>query len=194
MARNKQFDETIVLEKAMKVFWQKGFGAVSIQDLEKATGLNRTSIYNTFENKRNIFKKSIELYTTKIQDLLKTSFEEAPSSKEAIQNWLKAIIDMQYSKDNPDGCLAVISALEHQQHDAETLEMIESLFQSERFSIYDAIRKGIQNGEFPENFDAAGVATTITATTAGLVVLSTAKFPVTMLYESVQAVVKLLDV
>ena len=45
MARTKQFDERQALVSAMLVFWEKGYEGTSIQDLEHAMGLNRTSIY-----------------------------------------------------------------------------------------------------------------------------------------------------
>ena len=62
MARTKQFDETQALVSAMRVFWEKGYEGTSIHDLEQAMGLNRTSIYNTFGNKRAIFNRVMSCY------------------------------------------------------------------------------------------------------------------------------------
>ena len=55
MARLKEFDTGAVLEKAMDVFWSKGFEATSIQDLVNAMGINRGSIYDTFGSKARLF-------------------------------------------------------------------------------------------------------------------------------------------
>jgi TetR/AcrR family transcriptional repressor of nem operon len=193
MARNKEFDEKQVLEAAMKTFWQKGYSATSMQDLEKAMHLKRSSIYNAFGDKRSIFKKSIALYIENIQGLLTTIFKSASSGKEAVLNWLNTILDIQFSKDAPDGCLVILSVLESQQHDQETIDMVNGLFQTERIAIYEKLQEGMQNGEFSQKFDAAGVAATITATASGLVILATAKFPITMLYGAIQTVMNLLD-
>lgn len=193
MPRNKEFDEKQVLEAAMKTFWQKGYSATSMQDLEKAMDLKRSSIYNAFGDKRSIFKKSIDLYIENIQELLTTTLTSASSCKEAIQNWLNAIIDIQFSKDVPDGCLIILSVLESQQHDNETLGIVNGLFQAEKAAIYEKLKQGIQKGEFSQNFDTEGVATAITATASGLVILATANFPIIMLYESIQTTMNLLE-
>ena len=48
----RQFDESEVLEKAMRAFWAHGFEATSLRDLVDCTGLNRGSIYAAFGDKR----------------------------------------------------------------------------------------------------------------------------------------------
>lgn len=74
MARVKQFDQNEVLEKAMNLFWNKGFHATSMQDLVDHLGINRASIYATFESKNELFNRSISLYqeleTKRIADFL----------------------------------------------------------------------------------------------------------------------------
>lgn len=55
MARPKQFDEDEVLDKAMMCFWEKGFEGASVRELEKATGISRISLYNTFQDKEHLF-------------------------------------------------------------------------------------------------------------------------------------------
>ena len=62
MARVKQFDQEEVLEKAMNLFWKKGFHATSMQDLVDKLGINRASIYATFNNKNELFQKALALY------------------------------------------------------------------------------------------------------------------------------------
>ena len=55
MAGIKQFDRHEVLDRAMAVFWKRGYEATSIQDLLEATGINRGSLYATFGNKQQLF-------------------------------------------------------------------------------------------------------------------------------------------
>ena len=62
MARTKAFDKQEVLQKAMELFWEKGFHATSIQDLVDHLGINRASMYGTFGGKDQLFMQSLKLY------------------------------------------------------------------------------------------------------------------------------------
>jgi len=63
MARPQQFDRDDVLDKALEVFWKKGFESASVQDLVNATGLNRGSLYNTFGDKAALFAEVMQRYS-----------------------------------------------------------------------------------------------------------------------------------
>ena len=65
MARTKAFDKDEVLNKAMDLFWEKGFHATSIQDLVDHLGINRASMYDTFGGKDQLFMQSLQLYLQK---------------------------------------------------------------------------------------------------------------------------------
>ena len=60
MSRNKAFNEEEVIDKAVKVFWAKGYEATSMQDLIDAMGIQRGSLYATFGSKQQLFLKSLD--------------------------------------------------------------------------------------------------------------------------------------
>lgn len=62
MGRTREFDDTQALDRALQVFWEKGFEATSIGDLVKATGVNRASLYQTFGSKRELFQKALDRF------------------------------------------------------------------------------------------------------------------------------------
>lgn len=62
MGRLQTFDRTTVVQAARDVFWDKGFDAASLSDLEDATGLKRSSIYHAFSSKRGLFDAAVEDY------------------------------------------------------------------------------------------------------------------------------------
>lgn len=62
MARPREFDPTEALDAMMRVFWEHGYEATTIADLEVATGVNKRSLYNTFGDKAAIFQAVIEAY------------------------------------------------------------------------------------------------------------------------------------
>ncbi len=62
MPRSKSYDDNIVLERAMNVFWNNGYEATSVRLLEKEMGINQFSIYSSFYSKKKLFIESIRRY------------------------------------------------------------------------------------------------------------------------------------
>ena len=62
VGRPRCFDEGWALDKAVRVFWEKGFEGASLSDLTKAMGIKPASLYAAFGNKRSLFRKALERY------------------------------------------------------------------------------------------------------------------------------------
>src|SRR5438093_12545846 len=62
MPRPKSFDEDVVLDQAVELFWERGYDGTSLADLEAHLGLGRQSLYNTFGDKQALFLKALERY------------------------------------------------------------------------------------------------------------------------------------
>ena len=63
MARPISYDPSTVLDHAIDLFWDRGFGAVSVDDLVRITGLNRHSLYGRYGNKFGLLKAALEHYS-----------------------------------------------------------------------------------------------------------------------------------
>ena len=66
MARIREFDRTAVLQKAIEVFWARGFDSTNLPDLLKAMGLSKSSLYETFGDKNKLFEEAIDFYAKEI--------------------------------------------------------------------------------------------------------------------------------
>jgi AcrR family transcriptional regulator len=62
MGRPKGFTREDVLAKAISVFWEKGLSNTTLQDLEQATGVNKSGLYTEFKDKEDIFLESLRYY------------------------------------------------------------------------------------------------------------------------------------
>ena len=62
MARSKEFEETVVLDKAMRLFWEQGYEKTSMTDLVEHMGIHRRSLYDTFGDKHSLFLKAMDRY------------------------------------------------------------------------------------------------------------------------------------
>lgn len=193
MARNKQFNENEILDIALNLFWKKGYGATSIQHLEKATGLKRTSLYNAFGNKRSLFMKVLSTYSNNVQEMLTCTIHDAPDCRAMIKDWLNKVIDFQFNKKTPKGCLVIFSVLENEQHDQEVRKLASALFWKEKELLEQDFHRGIKTGELPPDFACERMAGVITTTASGLVILALAGFPKNMLQDQVDMVLAMID-
>ncbi|MBF8150587.1 TetR/AcrR family transcriptional regulator [Winogradskyella sp. F6397] len=80
MSRKKQYIEEDVVEKAMHLFWVKGYEHTSLQMLEKQMGINKFSIYSTFGSKDGLYIESLKLYRQRVGILIK----EIEASNDAV--------------------------------------------------------------------------------------------------------------
>lgn len=111
MAGVKQFDQNDVLDRAMAVFWERGYKATSIQDVLDATGINRGSLYATFGDKKRLFLAVLDHYADKVGDPLIAELAE-PNPRRAIERMFAAIIRRTSDPSRPRGCLLTNTSLE----------------------------------------------------------------------------------
>jgi len=193
MARTREFDERQALVAAMLVFWEKGFEATSIQDLEDAMGLKRTSIYNAFGNKRQIFNRILQCYKESVMSALFVAMDEAPNIREGLKRLLNGALDIHFDTDNPGGCLVVLSVLESGQHDEASSDELVQTIQDLKAGLQQRLKKAKQSGELSPDLDVAVTATTIASTMTGMMVLGKAHFTRASLNRTIKQVLSLLD-
>lgn len=193
MARTREFDERQALIAAMLVFWEKGFEATSIQDLEEAMGLKRTSIYNAFGNKRQIFNRILQCYKESVMSALFVAMDEAPNIREGLKRLLNGALDIHFDTDNPGGCLVVLSVLESGQHDEASSDELMQTIQDLKTGLQQRLKKAKQSGELSPDLDVAVTATTIASIMTGMMVLGKAHFSRASLNRTIKQVLSLLD-
>jgi len=176
----------------MLVFWEKGYEGTSIHDLEQAMGLNRTSIYNAFGNKRAVFNRVMTCYKESVMASLFAELDNAPDIRTGIRRLLNAALDIHFDEDNPGGCLVVLSVIESGQHDAASQLDMQQSMQGLKSELQARLSKAKKAGELSKDFDAGSTATTISTTMAGMMVLGKAKFSKASLKKTINQVVGLL--
>jgi AcrR family transcriptional regulator len=108
--RPRTFDPEEVLEKALRVFWQKGYEGTSMPDLTEAMGINRPSIYAAFGNKENLFRKALDLYIERMLLRVRDALSNSLAS-EGMRRILTEMANALAASDKPKGCLLVQGAL-----------------------------------------------------------------------------------
>lgn len=126
MPKVETFDKDLVLEQATNVFHDKGYNATSMQDLVDATGLNRSSIYNSFVSKINLYLECLKLYENNFKREASKVLLKANNSFEAIELifelYIQIMSDDQYDK----GCMVVNCKSEMANHEKSITAFLES--------------------------------------------------------------------
>jgi len=169
MGRSKEFEESVVLQKAMELFWQQGYEKTSLNDLVEHMGIHRRSLYDTFGDKHTLFLKAIDCFGEFIKARLKFEISRAETAKQAIQFIFDFMIEE--SGNRTLGCLFVNSATELAPRDKEVEEKTKEAFTQLEHLLADIIRTGQQAGEFRCDYDAEILAENLHNTLLGIRVL-----------------------
>lgn len=124
MGRPREFDETAVLQAAVRCFWSQGYEATSVRDLAHSMGITGASLYNAFGDKRSLFRRSLDHYiANSFGDRARRLEGELPPL-EALEAFFSEVIERSISDKERKGCMLVNSALELAPHDKEFRKVV----------------------------------------------------------------------
>ncbi len=135
----KKYDETDVVVKAMHAFWAHGYGATSVNDLVRETGVNRGSLYAAFSGKRDLFLAALRYYDQQHRDRYLADLATTLPPKAAIVAAFEAAAQQTELADTPSGCLLVNTALEVSSHDREVRDLVKRALQEVEGFFFDMI-------------------------------------------------------
>jgi len=118
MGRPKGFNRETVLEKALVVFWKKGFADTTVQDLEKQTGVNKSGLYSEFAGKDDLFVESLKHYIRSSDSIERLS--KTPPGWSNIESYLLSALEPKPER----GCFVVSSMRELHILPGETMEAV----------------------------------------------------------------------
>src|SRR6202140_5331508 len=110
LGRPRSFDIDRALNRALRVFWRKGYEGASLSDLTKAVGVNRPSLYAAFGDKEALFRKALGRYLHGPAAYTQEALKE-PTARAVVERLLQGAADLNTAPRNPGGCLMVQGAL-----------------------------------------------------------------------------------
>jgi TetR/AcrR family transcriptional repressor of nem operon len=123
MARTKAFDQQKAQAQAMQVFWQKGFAATSVEDLVDALGLSRSSLYDTFGDKRNLFLTVLRQYSDQVIGRMRAVMQRSPTPVAAVKMIMADLLASANTAQGAKGCFMVNSVAELAPFDPEVTQI-----------------------------------------------------------------------
>src|ERR1700726_652134 len=110
LGRPRAFDPDAALERAMHVFWAKGYEGAALSDLTRAMRINRPSLYAAFGNKEQLFRKVLDRYANGPLAYFGEALA-APKARDVIEQIFFGAARMAGDPRLPSGCLMVQGAL-----------------------------------------------------------------------------------
>ena len=121
MARQKEYIEEEVIEKAMHLFWRNGYETTSMSMLEKEMGINKFSIYSSFGNKHGVFLESLNCYKGKVGGIFK-KLKNSTKGIEDIKEFFYDSVKFPKILGNQKGCLVTNTYNEFAESEDETIK------------------------------------------------------------------------
>jgi AcrR family transcriptional regulator len=169
IGRPRSFDMDQALERALDVFWRKGYEGASICDLTAAMGINPPSLYAAFCNKEGLFRKALDRYTERYDDL----FHEAlalPKARDGMAALLSKTVDALTDKSTPPGCLLVQGIAGAGDHAQCIRDQLSARRAANEKMIRERLKRAKAEGELPANADPGALARFVATVTQGMAV------------------------
>jgi TetR/AcrR family transcriptional regulator, transcriptional repressor for nem operon len=172
----KDFDEDVVIDRATKVFWAKGYEATSISDLVEAMQINKGSLYNAFGSKAALFTRSLLKYDLENRQAAMEQLESLDNPQLAIKALFDSIIKESSADKERKGCLLVNTALDLPNQPPEIQRIVSSAMLDFENFFKRLVKLGQQRGVFAGDLNAKETAQWLVSQVVGLRVLSRGVF------------------
>ena len=157
MARPRKFERSEALDKAMLVFWQKGYEATVLDDLTHAMGINRPSLYNAFGDKHALYMEALARYREFYSGKMLTALSGAPSVKVGFRRIFDSFIVEATERCCP-GCMIVNSTIEACAVSESVAEFVSETDAASVQAFTAALQAAQQRGDLSANKDPQALA------------------------------------
>ncbi|HEU4508354.1 MAG TPA: TetR/AcrR family transcriptional regulator [Pyrinomonadaceae bacterium] len=191
MARHKEFERDEALQKAMEVFWTRGYEATSMQNLVEHMGINRQSLYDTFGDKHSLYLEALDRYQEVESRRLFELLEKPGSVKKALRKLFTGVIEG--CEGERRGCLMNNAMSELAGRCKATAEKTRHNMAALEEAFYRALLRGKKEGELKELRDPRAVARFLYNSFQGLVLTAKATQDRKALEDVVKVTLSVLD-
>jgi TetR/AcrR family transcriptional repressor of nem operon len=168
MARPRNFEPDAAIDRALDMFWSKGYETTSLDDLCAATGLSRSSFYATFGSKKNMLLQTVTRYSERRTPHLTVVLTQDMPVREAFAQLARQFIDQIVSGSGRRGCFLGNCAAELPRSDRAALAKVRDGLAATEAAFHDALVRGQARGELPPDADPTALARYLTAAFQGL--------------------------
>ena len=166
--RPRSFDTEAAVERAMGVFWSRGYHATALPDLLRATKLSRGSLYAAFGDKHSLFLRALDRYVANAVTRMDIELAAHRDPVDGLRAYLAGYVDRTSGASGRRGCLLVATAMELAGHDAEVDLRIGSFFKAMEARVADALSRAKAAGKLADGVEPASAARILVCFVEGL--------------------------
>ncbi len=156
--RPREFDVDAAVERAMHVFWTRGYHGTSLPDLLEATNLSRGSLYAAFGDKHGLFLRALDRYIDESIERLGTELRLPENAVAGLQICMAGYVERTSGIAGKRGCLVVATAMELAGHDTEVERRIRRFFKMMEAALAGALTRAQDAGALVEGVEPAHAA------------------------------------
>jgi TetR/AcrR family transcriptional regulator, transcriptional repressor for nem operon len=193
MPRPKEFNPDDAVEKAMQVFWHKGYEATSMEDLLEAMDLNRGSLYDTFGDKRQLFLKVIDRYCHGFVGEKFSLLDQPGPALPALRRFIHGMIEGGLADPQRRGCLIANTVMELSPHENEIAGTLRQALKMVEDTFFKVLTRAKQQGELKPDNNPRALACFLTTMMQGTIVMIKAGMPADVVKQTAETALSILD-
>jgi TetR/AcrR family transcriptional repressor of nem operon len=193
VARPREFSESEALDAAVSRFWEHGYEASSVRELADAMGINGASLYNTFGDKRALYRRALDRYVEQSLGERVARLEGDLPPRQAIEAYFGEIVGRSLEDGRRRGCMLVNSALELAPHDAEFREIVGGVLKRVEAFFRRSVEAGQRDGSIRSSQPAEDLARLLLSAQLGIRVLARSRPEPALLQGVVRSALAALD-
>lgn len=192
--RPRLFDREQALLQAMHLFWEYGFEAVSVAELQKELGgLSAASFYAAFGSKQELFSETMALYMSTCGDIIAPLEDREVAPREGISQALQRAIEVQTGAGHPSGCMAVLSGVNLSQKNQEILKLVAAARAATREAVSACVDRAVGEGALPKKVDRESLVVLIDTFLKGIAIEARDGIPSSVLFKAAENLMQVWD-
>ncbi|MGY4477174.1 TetR/AcrR family transcriptional regulator [Bradyrhizobium sp. USDA 3364] len=166
--RPRSFDVEVAVERAMNVFWSRGYHATALPDLLRATKLSRGSLYAAFGDKHSLFLHALDRYIADALTRMDTELDPSREPVDGLRTYLAGYVERNSGANGRRGCLLVATAMELAGRDADVDRRIGGFFKDMETRVAGALSRAKAAGKLADGVEPSSAARILVCFVEGL--------------------------
>jgi TetR/AcrR family transcriptional repressor of nem operon len=166
--RPRGFDIEAAVERAMDVFWSRGYHGTALPDLLRATKLSRGSLYAAFGDKHSLFLRALDRYIADALTRMEFEFDPRKDPIDGLRTYLAGYVERTSGSNGRRGCLLVATAMELAGQDAEVGRRVAGFFKAMEGRVADALSRAKAAGRLADGVEPISAARILVCFVEGL--------------------------